>query len=79
VIEQAKGILMARHGCTPDAAFELLRRASQRANIKLSALAAALAEQAVSAPQPGAAQAPVPAFPYGRGAAPARRRQSRSA
>src|SRR5512133_1980582 len=59
VIEQAKGILMARHGCTPDQAFELLRRASQRANIKLSALAAALAEQAASATRPDTSPSPV--------------------
>jgi GAF domain-containing protein len=35
VIGQAKGILMARRGCTPDAAFEALRKASQRRNVKL--------------------------------------------
>ena len=27
VIEQAKGILMAQHGCGPEEAFDLLRRA----------------------------------------------------
>jgi ANTAR domain len=31
VIEQAKGIIMAPAGCAPEAAFDLLRRASQRA------------------------------------------------
>lgn len=35
VIGQAKGILMARRGCTPEAAFEALRNASQRRNVKL--------------------------------------------
>ena len=30
VIEQAKGIVMAREGCGPDEAFDRLRRASQR-------------------------------------------------
>jgi GAF domain-containing protein len=35
VIGQAKGILMARRNCTPDAAFELLRKASQHRNTKL--------------------------------------------
>lgn len=35
VIGQAKGILMARRGCTPEAAFEALRKASQDRNIKL--------------------------------------------
>jgi anti-anti-sigma factor len=45
VIEQAKGIIMAREGCAPEAAFDLLRRASQRANLKLHVLAASLVEQ----------------------------------
>ncbi len=35
VIEQAKGILMARQRCNEDDAFELLVRASQRENVKL--------------------------------------------
>jgi GAF domain-containing protein len=35
VIEQAKGILMQRHRCTADDAFELLRAASQNENVKL--------------------------------------------
>jgi F0F1-type ATP synthase alpha subunit len=48
VIEQAKGILMARQGCGPDEAFELLRRASQRANVKVHVLAAQIVEQIVS-------------------------------
>ena len=39
VIGQAKGILMARRGCTPDAAFEALRKASQHRNIKLREVA----------------------------------------
>jgi AmiR/NasT family two-component response regulator len=49
VIEQAKGILMAQHKCTPEQAFDLLRRASQRANIKVAVLATRLVEQ-VSSP-----------------------------
>ena len=48
VIEQAKGILMAQQGCGPDEAFDLLRRASQRANIKVSVLAAHIVEQVAS-------------------------------
>ena len=40
VIEQAKGILMAQQRCGPDEAFDLLRRASQRANVKVRVLAA---------------------------------------
>lgn len=39
VIEQAKGILMARERCSGEDAFELLRRASQRSNTKLRELA----------------------------------------
>jgi GAF domain-containing protein len=39
VIGQAKGILMARRGCTPEAAFEALRRVSQQRNIKLRDIA----------------------------------------
>ena len=39
VIEQAKGILMAMHGCSEDEAFDLLRRASQRSNTPVRALA----------------------------------------
>jgi len=35
VIGQAKGILMAREVCTPDEAFDILRRGSQRTNRKL--------------------------------------------
>jgi hypothetical protein len=38
VVEQAQGIIMAREGCAPEAAFDLLRPASQRANLKLHAL-----------------------------------------
>jgi ANTAR domain len=38
VVEQAKGIIMAREDCAPDAAFDLLRPVSQRANLKLHAL-----------------------------------------
>ncbi|HEU0131770.1 MAG TPA: GAF and ANTAR domain-containing protein [Mycobacteriales bacterium] len=35
VIEQAKGILVAGKHCTPEDAFDLLRQASQRENVKL--------------------------------------------
>jgi len=56
VIEQAKSILMAQHGCGPDEAFDLLRRASQRFNIPVRILAARLAHSA-DHPEPQAAQA----------------------
>lgn len=39
LIGQAKGILMAQSGISSDAAFDLLRRASQRLNQKLVAIA----------------------------------------
>ena len=39
VIGQAKGILMARRGCTPDDAFEALRKVSMRRNVKLREVA----------------------------------------
>ena len=39
VIEQAKGILMAQRDCSDDEAFDMLRRASQRENIKLREVA----------------------------------------
>lgn len=40
VIEQAKGILMAQHGCSPDEAFDMLSRTSQHTNTKLRDVAA---------------------------------------
>ena len=40
VIEQAKGMLIAAHGCTPDEAFEMLSRRSQDDNRKLRDIAA---------------------------------------
>ena len=48
VIEQAKGILMAQNRCGPDEAYQLLRRASQRANVKVSVLAERMVEQIAS-------------------------------
>ena len=48
VIEQAKGIVMAQHHCGPEAAFDLLRRASQSANVKVAVLAARIVEQAAA-------------------------------
>jgi hypothetical protein len=44
VIGQAKGILMERLKCTPEDAFDLLRRSSQRLNVKLRDVARGLAE-----------------------------------
>jgi GAF domain-containing protein len=45
-IEQAKGIMIAREGCTPEQAFDILVRASQRTNVKLRDLAASIVERA---------------------------------
>ena len=50
VIEQAKGIVMAQQRCGPEEAFDLLRRASQRANLKLHVLAAQIVDQVASPP-----------------------------
>ena len=38
-IEQAKGIIMAHKHCSPDEAFQVLVRASQRENRKLREIA----------------------------------------
>jgi two-component system, response regulator / RNA-binding antiterminator len=61
-IEQAKGILIAQTGCSPDEAFTLLRQASQRSNVRVSELAASIVDRAVTKgpvpPGPGAAAAP---------------------
>ena len=57
VIEQAKGILMAQYRCRPEEAFDLLRRASQRANVKLNVLAAQIVEQ-IASPEPRSAGKP---------------------
>lgn len=49
VIEQAKGILMSTQRCSPDEAFDLLRRASQRENRKLRDLATEIVRRATEA------------------------------
>ena len=56
VIEQAKGIVMAQQRCGPEEAFDLLRRASQRANVKLHVLAAQIVAQVASPPAETGAQ-----------------------
>lgn len=46
IIEQAKGMLMARSpGLTADAAFDVLRKASQRENVKLREIARRIVER----------------------------------
>jgi AmiR/NasT family two-component response regulator len=46
VIDQAKGILIAREGITADVAFDVLKRASQRTNRKLHQIAQEMVEAA---------------------------------
>jgi AmiR/NasT family two-component response regulator len=45
-IEQAKGILIAQSHVSPDEAFQLLVRASQRENRKLREIAAEIVDRA---------------------------------
>jgi cell division septum initiation protein DivIVA len=47
VIEQAKGIVIGATGCTPEAAFDWLRRVSQRENMPVRDIAARLVEGAI--------------------------------
>ena len=46
VIEQAKGVLVAQQGLTPDEAFEILSRASQNGDRKLRDIAQAIVDGA---------------------------------
>jgi response regulator NasT len=46
LIEQAKGMLIAAHGCPPDQAFQMLSESSQRTNRKLRDIATAMVESA---------------------------------
>jgi transcriptional regulator with GAF, ATPase, and Fis domain len=52
-IDQAKGVLMARHGCSAEKAFELLAEASSSANVKLREVAARLVDEAAGGPVGG--------------------------
>lgn len=45
-IEQAKGVIIATTGCTPDEAFERLREQSQQENVKLREIAAEIVARA---------------------------------
>src|SRR4051812_12959571 len=51
VIEQAKGVLVERLGVSPDESFDHLVRLSQRANIKLIEVAAAIVGTTAPDPQ----------------------------
>jgi len=70
VIEQAKGIIMAEQRCGPEEAFGLLRRASQRANLKVHTLAAQIVAH-VAPPSAEAGARSTPAH-LNRGAFPRR-------
>ena len=62
LIEQAKGILMARHAINSDKAFELLRDHSQHNGHKLADVASAIVESHQLL-MPAPAPAPLPAGP----------------
>ncbi|MFE9449553.1 ANTAR domain-containing response regulator [Streptomyces sp. NPDC006739] len=47
VIDQARGVLMATHGCTSDQAWDILRETSQLTNTKLRAVAETVTASAV--------------------------------
>jgi anti-anti-sigma factor len=66
-IEQAKGMLIAAHGCTPDAAFRLLAERSQDSNRKVRDIAAAMVAGAQQRPPAGSPSPPQDA-PSRRGA-----------
>jgi GAF domain-containing protein len=51
VIATAKGMLMAREGVSDEEAFSILRRASQRMNVKLRDVAQKVVEGSVSTPE----------------------------
>ena len=60
LIGRAKGILMARSGLSDEQAFDLLRRASQRQNIKLVAVAHQIADAGPGAPPADPPSGPAP-------------------
>ena len=66
LIEQAKGILMARHSITADRAFEMLRDHSQHNGRKLSDVAAAVVESHLLLLPPPARRQPPDAHRRGR-------------
>jgi response regulator NasT len=48
LIDQAKGLLIAKHGCSPEEAFQMLAEASQRCNRKVRDIAKAMVDGAQS-------------------------------
>lgn len=67
IIEQAKGMIMERYGCTPDEAFDRLARLSQHANVKLADVASALVESCVATGTTDADRLAVPGRPRAGG------------
>lgn len=71
-IEQAKGILMAQCGWTAEQAFDALRDASQRSNVKVRDLASRIVASAAAPaghrgrPEPGRPAVPGPHTPVRR-------------
>jgi serine phosphatase RsbU (regulator of sigma subunit) len=63
IIEQAKGMLAQRLGCTPEEAFAHLSRLSQEHNLRLSELAARLVDRTLSVLGPGHRPPPDPVRP----------------
>jgi ANTAR domain len=57
VIEQAKGIIMARSRCGEAEAFDMLRRASQRSNVPVRDLAARIVAKTTETATPAARRA----------------------
>jgi transcriptional regulator with GAF, ATPase, and Fis domain len=51
VIDQAIGIIIGLQHCTPDAAFDVLRAASQQRNIPLRQIAADLVDATINRPK----------------------------
>jgi hypothetical protein len=51
VIDQAKGIVMARAGCDADEAFAMLRETSSHQNLKVNVLAQRIVDRITDAPQ----------------------------
>jgi len=58
LIGQAKGILMAREGVSADEAFDMLRRASQRLNVKLRDVAGEMVQSTETPSDPPPPEAP---------------------
>ena len=56
-IDQAKGILMARHGCSPDEAYRLISGAAQRDNRKVRDLAQSIVASVQDVPDGLASEA----------------------